>query len=409
VKSYTVTFKERKVQNNSKPPKTHTFYVNRAPKLVSGLLSSVVRKGGNFNEADKDGRIPLLSLAELASAQRNIFTTGTFAELALSTSAKHVPLNWSLTGEEGNSALHWLFSGPRRTASDWRKPRRGAFVQEFARMLCRDTAAAKAVLAHVDLLAENDKGESIIRLIADHCLHPRSRRHEENRDWGYRFHGMFWPEWGGDPMMPPERFPNCLRTHEKLYLAWMQLRAPFVKSVVTLKQRRKPPILMGDIYLLTFHRRCPGVFTLCFRREVEVHLIPDLANIVSEYLRGLTEEEKLAVFGVSADERRKAQEWYTARAREVHQWPLELHEMQDHWDALDDAIDLGPLDEHPFHSSADEAECSQRPLEDDAGGMGGAVPPEPDLQAAEDEIEGHAVAAAAAPILEAPVAMELDD
>jgi len=124
----------------------------------------------------------------------------------------------------------------------------------------------------------------------------------------------------------------------------------------------------------------------------------------------LIEEEKLAVFGVSVDERRKAQEWYIARAREVHKWPLELHEMQDHWDPLNDAIDLGPFDEHPFHSSGDEAERSQRALEDDAGGMGdGAVPPEPDLQAAEDEIEGHAVAAAAAPILDAPVAMEMDD
>jgi len=208
------------------------FYRNRARKFTTALIKSVIRKGGNFNEPDKDGRIPLLSLAELASAQRNIFSTGTFAELALGTSAQRVPPNWSLTDEQGNTALHLFFSSaPLPTEWRARRARRGATVQEFARMLCRGTAATKAALSDMDLLVVNSASESIIHLIADHCLHPRSRRADEE-PWDWRPFGMTWA--GGRHMvMPPERFPNCLRTHEKLYAAWMEMRAPLIKSVLT--------------------------------------------------------------------------------------------------------------------------------------------------------------------------------
>ena len=64
------------------------------------------------------------------------------------------------------------------------------------------------------------------------------------------------------------------------------------------------------------------------------------------------------MFGVSAIEQREAQRWYITRASEVHQWPQDLQEMQ--WSGSDDEVGLGPFDEHQFHSSADEAECSQR-------------------------------------------------
>jgi hypothetical protein len=214
-----------------------TFYRNRASKLTSGLLSSAIRKGGNFNEPDDTGRIPLLSLAELASPQRNIFTTGTFAELTLGTSAKHVPPDWHLTDEQGNTALHLLFSSaPQPTQWRQKSARRGGTVQEFARMLCRDTAACKAALSTIDLLAMNGKGESIIRLIAQHCVHPRSRRMNEDRHQ-WRMFGSFWPLDGGGLIIPPERFPNCLHTHEKLYNAWMQVHAPPVMSVSKFSQR----------------------------------------------------------------------------------------------------------------------------------------------------------------------------
>jgi hypothetical protein len=85
-----------------------------------------------------------------------------------------------------------------------------------------------------------------------------------------------------------------------------------------------------------------------------------------------------------------------------------------HWDSSDEEIDLGPFDEHPFHSSGDEAECSKRALKnkkDDE--LDGAVlpepEPEPDLMAAVNEGEEPAAVAAAAPIVEPAVAMEMDD
>jgi hypothetical protein len=144
-------------------------------------------------------------------------------------------------------------------------------------------------------------------------------------------------------------------------------------------------------------------------------LIPDLANIVGEYVLGsrppgvkLSSKEKRAVFGVSADELRKSQRWYIERAREVHQWPLELQEMHHHWDPSDDEVELGPFDEHPFHSSGDEADCSKREVGDEDELNDAVPPPEADLQAAGGELEVP-VAAAAAPMLEAPVAMELDE
>jgi hypothetical protein len=241
VSGFSHTFVSYPALSDPSVPKTFVGYRNRARKLITGLLNSVIRKGGNFNQPDDAGHIPLLSLAELASPQRNIFTTGTFAELALGTCAKRIPPDWSLTDEQGNTALHLLFcSAPQ--PKEWRQkvPRRGGTVQEFARMLCRDTAACKALLSTIDLLAMNEKGESIIRLIAQHCVHPRSRRTDEDRR-SYRHHGTYWPEWG-DPIMPPERFPNCLHTHEKLYATWMQMRTPLVKSVSNLSNHRACPL-----------------------------------------------------------------------------------------------------------------------------------------------------------------------
>jgi hypothetical protein len=138
-----------------------------------------------------------------------------------------------------------------------------------------------------------------------------------------------------------------------------------------------------------------------------MHLIPDLANIVGEYLLGprprggkLSSKEKRAVFGVTAAELRKSQRWYIERAREVHEWPLELHALfHHHWDPSDDEIDLGPFDEHPFHSSGDEAECSKRqPREEEE--LGGVVPLDADLQALEEP-----AVPAAAPMMEPAIAM----
>jgi hypothetical protein len=218
-------------------PELQRAWANRARKLTTGLLSSAIRKGADFNQLDAEGRIPLLSFAELVSAQRNMLSMGSFAELATGTSSKRIPPNWGLTDAQGNTALHLLFSrAPKPMLWGQKHARRGATVQEFAQSLCRDTAAAKAVLSEVDLLSLNKEGDSIIRLITHHCLHPHSRRADEDR-FAYRYHGLHWAG-AGDPIMSPERFPNCLHTHEKLYAAWMQMRTPLVKSV---SENQPPP------------------------------------------------------------------------------------------------------------------------------------------------------------------------
>jgi hypothetical protein len=230
------------------------MYFNHARKLTNGLLITAIRKGADFNQPDDDGNIPLLSLAELVSWPCHVLNTSTFAELALGTSTKRVPPDWSLTDNRGNTALHLLFScvKPR-----WQHPRLGGSVQELARMLCRGTAATNAALSRIDLLARNKKGKSVICLIADHCLHPRSRRADEDRTNGYRYHGMHWPEWDGEPIMPPERFPNCLRTHEKLYARWIQMRAPLIKSVLTFDSAANSAGELAMMLLLRFSASGP--------------------------------------------------------------------------------------------------------------------------------------------------------
>jgi hypothetical protein len=237
---YSTQVQNYKRPDDLAPPTFWTMYFNHARKLTNGLLISAICKGGNFNQPDAEGRIPLLSLAQLVSWPCNAINTSTFAELALGTSAKRVPPDWSLTDEQGNTALHLLFSCVKMP---WRHPRLGSSVQELARALCRGTIATKAALSHIDLLAENAKGESVVRLIADHCVHPRSRRETEDRH-NYRHHGMYWT-YGGDPIVPPERFPNCLRAHERLYAAWMQMRAPLIKSVLTAAQRNEQRMRIG--------------------------------------------------------------------------------------------------------------------------------------------------------------------
>jgi hypothetical protein len=89
---------------------------------------------------------------------------------------------------------------------------------------------------------------------------------------------------------------------------------------------------------------------------------------------------------------------------------MELQEMYHHHylDPLDDEIDLGPMDEHPFHSSGDEAACSKREVDEEDKLDVAVPPPEADLQAAGVELEVP-VAVAAAPTVDAPVAMDLDD
>jgi hypothetical protein len=193
---------------------------------------------------------------------------------------------------------------------------------------------------------------------------------------------------------------------------------------------------------------CLSLYHLCAcipRRELESHLIPDLANIASEYVLGphqrgskLSAKGKRVVFGVSASDLRKAQHWYIACAREVHEWPLVVHNMDHGWHPHWDSDALPPFDEHPYHSSADEAECSRKRqrhphgvgLSDDDQSSDGKREDEEEQQAADDGEEANeadaiaavdgtpedvpaSVAAAAAvsgaPLLDPVAPMELDD
>jgi hypothetical protein len=173
---------------------------------------------------------------------------------------------------------------------------------------------------------------------------------------------------------------------------------------------------------------------------LETHLIPDLANIASEYSLGphrrgskLSAKGKRVVFGVSAADLRKAQKWYIARAREVHEWPLVVHNMDHGWHHHWNENALPPFDEHPFHSSADEAECRQRRRQRPSGvgdngdndgeeegktqaADGGAEVNEAEATAAVEgnpDVASAAAAAAAAvpdePQLDPVAPMELDD
>jgi hypothetical protein len=394
-------------------PKTYTKWTNRARKLTSGLLSSVIRKGGNFNEPDKNGRIPLLCLAELASPRRNLLNVGTFAELALGTSAKRVPLDWNLTDAQGNTVLHLLYTRATMPSDADRRekhPRRGTSVQEFARTLCANTDATKALLSEVDLMAVNNSGESIISLIADHCLHPRSRRWDSDR-FAPRFHGAQYGLMG--PVMAPERFPNCLYTYEKLHAAWVGIRAPLVKSVFQnlFRAIQLLRLVLGfpHSYLLVLLSAVCCLLSAALhlvRRQLEVHLIPDLANIVSGYLLGapsaggkLTTEEKTALFGFSEDEQRQAQQRYIARAEAVHRWDV--------YHIAPGAPPPSPFDEHAYHSSADEGRCCSR----HRGGGGQAAEGEGEDYAAANVVHVPAgFAGAALPILDPGIAaMEIDD
>jgi hypothetical protein len=272
-------------------------------------------------------------------------------------------------------------------------------VQEFAHTLCANTDATKALLSEVDLMAVNNSGDSIISLIADHCLHPRSRRWDSHR-FTPRFHGAHYRVLG------PERFPNCLYTHEKLHAAWVGVRAPLVKSAFQNNHLRTIQLFglaaaSSDACLFVV---LP--FVCLLRRDLEVHLIPDLANIVSGYLLGAhsptgkrTAEEKTALFGFTAEEQRQAQQRYITRAEAVHRWDI--------YHTAPGAPPPARFDEHAYHSSAEEGDCCSR-----RRGGGG--------QAAEGEGEGNAaangghdptgVAGAALPILDPGVAaMEIDD
>ncbi len=153
----------------------------------------------------------------------NMLNTSTFQDLALSSvrGRKPTPIDWSLADADGNTVLHVLFD---IEAAEQSRRRRGKPVQSFARELTRDTPHHRQLLGQMDLLAKNVKGESVLHLIAEHCLLPRSRRAQ--RKWG------FWgTNWDVGWYATAEKHPDTRNTPEQLYFAWMRERIPVIRSV----------------------------------------------------------------------------------------------------------------------------------------------------------------------------------
>jgi len=144
------------------------------------------------------------------SVSRNLFTLGTFEQVVF----KHTQhINWCVTTADGSTPLHLIFA-----TAGWERCRRfGKPVQTLARELARDTPASKQLMLGIDLLAQNQAGESVISLIAHHCLQPRSMRKSDN--------GSYWTNYD----YVPERFPTCWAAAETLYTRWIRERVPFLR------------------------------------------------------------------------------------------------------------------------------------------------------------------------------------
>jgi len=179
--------------------------------------------------------VPLLSLAECVA--RNLLNTSAMESVAFARGRKMEPADWSVNDAAGNTPLHLLFS--TQLQPDKNDRCFGAPVQVFALHMLRDTPVHQRFLADVDLLAQNAAGQTVLSLIARHCLQPRSRRSVYSRNG-------FWSHWkhGGHP--PPEQYPRCLHVSQMLYARWLPQRVPLL------------------------------------RQQLEAQLIPDLANIAYE-------------------------------------------------------------------------------------------------------------------------------
>ncbi len=166
------------------------------------------------------GNIPLLLLAR--SVSLNLLNTRAFERMVLRSvrGSKPTPIGWSLADADGNTALHLLFD---IEAAEESKRRYGKPVQTFARTLASLKPQQRHLLSQMDLLATNNDGESVMQLIAEHCLRPRSRRSCEFGYWGWNWHT--------EDYSTEEKHPDTRNTAEQLYSAWMRERIPVIRSV----------------------------------------------------------------------------------------------------------------------------------------------------------------------------------
>ncbi len=171
------------------------------------------------------GNIPLLLLAR--SVSMNMHNTQVIQELALNSvhNSKAKPIDWSLADADGNTVLHLLFSTDEPENV---RRRYGKLVQTFARALTLQTPQHRQLLSHMDLLCKNKKGQSVMRLIAEHCLRPRSMRATQS-EWNFWALHESKHEYDRDTLRV-ERFPDTRNTAEQLHSTWIRERLPLARS-----------------------------------------------------------------------------------------------------------------------------------------------------------------------------------
>jgi hypothetical protein len=183
------------------------LYRNRVRGFGGELLALMVRTGADLHAPDAHGNVPLIMLGQWV--WRNLLTVGTLQALMLGTATRgRRPIDWNATDAQGNTALHWAFNYQKSyTHLAFKIRRRGQPIQTLVHALGEDGAMQKKVLAQIDLLAPNSEGRTLLRLMASHCLAPRSmREHQSTFNW------WSFPMWDDDTneyTLLPERFPDC--------------------------------------------------------------------------------------------------------------------------------------------------------------------------------------------------------
>jgi hypothetical protein len=153
-----------------------TRYRNRARGVMGEILALLVRKGADLHAPDAAGHVPLIMLGKCV--WRNLLTVGVLKALLLGGDKRgRRPIDWNATDAGGNTALHWAFS--THQASHKAIRRRGPPIQTLVRTLGQDGVVQKKVLSQLDLLLLDAKGRTLLRLMATHCLQPRSMREHQ--------------------------------------------------------------------------------------------------------------------------------------------------------------------------------------------------------------------------------------
>jgi hypothetical protein len=138
-----------------------------------------------MNEVDPQGCVPLLMLGRCV--YRTLLTVASLEALMVNGNKRgRRPIDWNIVDANGNTTLHLAFAIEAHDDDDddeeYLPRRHGKPIQTLAATLARvnsddsSSPTYQSLLANIDLLARNRKGESVLELIATHCLDPQSMR-----------------------------------------------------------------------------------------------------------------------------------------------------------------------------------------------------------------------------------------